>query len=92
MRILNKKPVEYEWTQTLSDLDIYLHLDANVTAKRIRVEIHEDRIKAVYDREIVLEGMSTHKIKLEDSTWFLGIPECPFFRQNLPCDSLGKGK
>lgn len=71
MRVLNKKPVEYEWTQTLSDLDIYLHLDANVTARKIKVEIYEDRIKTSYDREIILEGKSTHKIKLEGSTWFL---------------------
>ena len=71
MRVVNRQPVEYEWTQTLSDLDIYLRLDANATAKKIKVDIYEDRIKVTYDNKVVLEGMSTHKITRENSTWFL---------------------
>ena len=71
MRVVNRNPVEYEWNQTLSDLDIYMRLDPNATARKLKVDIYEDRIRATYDGKVVLEGMCAHRIARENSTWFL---------------------
>lgn len=63
---------KYTWTQTLSSLEVYVHVRPGVKAKQIVCDIGVETLKlGVKGEPLILEGKMHSKVKPDDSMWTL---------------------
>jgi len=66
------KTDKYTWTQTLSALEVYVHVRPGVKAKQIVCDIGTDSLKVgIKGEELIIKGKMHAKVKPDDCMWTL---------------------
>jgi len=66
------KTDKYTWTQTLSALEVYVHVRPGVKAKQIVCDIGTDGLKVgIKGEELIVNGKMHAKVKPDDCMWTL---------------------
>jgi hypothetical protein len=64
----------YRWRQTLTDLTVSIPVPAGTKGKQLEVVIKKKSIKVgLKGQEAVLEGELAKEVRVDDSTWTLGV-------------------
>ncbi|KAF2786968.1 CS-domain-containing protein [Melanomma pulvis-pyrius CBS 109.77] len=62
----------YKWTQTISDLDVTITIDAKYKGRDLDVKLSKNALKvAIKGQEPFIDGTLPHPIHVDDSTWTL---------------------
>lgn len=80
----------YTWTQTLSDVDVFIRLPPGTSTRTVAVSLRPDTVKVEIKGSVALEvrcllevyyqGTLFNKINPSDSTWTLGKHPCAYVR------------
>jgi len=66
------KTDKYTWTQTLSALEVYVHVRPGVKAKQIVCDIGTENLKVgIKGEELIINGKMHAKVKCDDCMWTL---------------------
>ncbi|KAL2315035.1 Nuclear movement protein nudc [Schizosaccharomyces pombe] len=72
MHQVKLEEAEYEWDQTLADVDIVIHVPKGTRAKSLQVDMSNHDLKIqinVPERKVLLSGPLEKQINLDESTW-----------------------
>lgn len=65
--------VEYEWMQTLGEVEIHIPVPSGTRGRDINVVLEKKSLKVTLkQQEPLIDGDLLKEIKLEESTWTLG--------------------
>ncbi|CAI8016867.1 Nuclear movement protein nudc [Geodia barretti] len=62
----------YQWSQTVTEVEIKVGLEEGTTAKHVKVDIQNERIRVEIlhpEHKVVLDGKLTNRVKVDESMW-----------------------
>jgi len=69
-----QQALPYKWRQALGDVDVTVLVPQGTRGKDLIVEIKKSSLKvSLKGKPSIIEGKLSQEIKLEDSTWTLGL-------------------
>lgn len=62
---------DYNWTQTLSDIDLNVPTVIRVKARDLNIEIQKKRLVVKVGKKVLIDDLLEHDIKVDESSWTL---------------------